>query len=277
VELKASALARRVKAQSSWWRAAEMAILHPRKAWDFFRRSGSRQWIDALFATNEEHNDYANELEQSRLLEELLGNLRVRFSQIQGNTSRGNAYTSGAMLSAHLTHLYAIIRKLRPTTVVETGVCNGLSSAIVLAALTRNVSGHLYSIDLPEYANSRQNDARFWIGKGGAVVPENEQSGWLVPPRLREHWTLSLGKSSELLPALLATVGDLDLFIHDSEHSFQNQLFEFRTAFNRLRNGGIIFASDINWSRAFDVFSKEVSDQSRRFFVDYSLGLVVRN
>ena len=254
-----------------------MAILHPRKAWDFFRRSGSREWIEALFATNEQYADYANELEQSRLFDELLGNLRVRFSQVHGNTSRGAGYTSGAMLSAHVTHLYAIIRKLRPTTVVETGVCNGLSSAIVLAALMRNASGHLYSIDLPEYANSRENDAQFWIGKGGAVVPENEQSGWLVPLKLRQRWTLSLGRSSDLLPGLLATVGDVDLFIHDSEHSFQNQLFEFRTAFNHLRNGGIIFASDINWSRAFDVFAKKVSDQSRRFFVDYSLGLVVRN
>ena len=253
-----------------------MAIFHPRKAWNVIRRTGSREWIDALFSTNEQYHDYANELEQSRLLEKLLGKIRVRFSQVHGKTSRGAAYTSGAMLSAHVTHLYAIIRKLRPTTVVETGVCNGLSSAIVLAALMRNASGHLYSIDLPEYADLRENDAQFWIGKGGAVVPGNEQSGWLVPLKLRERWTLSLGKSSELLPELLGTVGDVDLFIHDSEHSFQNQLSEFRNAFNRLRSGGIIFASDINWSRAFDVFAKEVSGQSRRFFVDYSLGLVVR-
>jgi len=146
-----------------------------------------------------------------------------------------------------------------------------------LAALASNRTGHLYSIDLPEFTDATENGEQFWSGKGGAVVPRDERCGWLVPERLCERWTLCLGKSAEILPRLLQEVQTIDLFVHDSEHSFQNQLFEFRAAFTHLSANGILFASDINWSRAFDVFTKEARADSRRFFVDYSLGLVVRN
>src|SRR5579863_584889 len=44
---------------------------------------------------------------------------------------------------------YAVVRALRPRAVTETGVCYGVTSAYLLAALRANNEGHLYSIDLP--------------------------------------------------------------------------------------------------------------------------------
>src|SRR3989442_15033235 len=103
--------------------------------------------MEALFPNPDEYASYATELADSHLLADLASLLGAKFSEIDGTTVRGNRYTPGAMLSAHATHLYAIIRQLKLRTVVETGVCNGLSSAIVLAALAKNDAGHLYSID----------------------------------------------------------------------------------------------------------------------------------
>src|SRR6266403_4839363 len=45
--------------------------------------------------------------------------------------------------------LYVICRALEPEVVIETGVASGLSSAYILKALSDNVRGRLYSVDLP--------------------------------------------------------------------------------------------------------------------------------
>jgi predicted O-methyltransferase YrrM len=173
-------------------------------------------------------------------------------------------------------NIYALIRKRAPTTVVETGVCNGFSTAIFLAALKQNGIGHLYSIDYPEFAGASGSGVDFWEGKGGAVVPGDEQSGWLVPEELRSRWTLIIGKSQAKLPPLLADLHDIDLFVHDSEHSLENQLFEFGLAFEHLRTGGLLLASDITWSNAFDLFWRSIRHRAERRFIDDSLALVAK-
>jgi hypothetical protein len=240
------------------------------------RRSGSRAWIDALFGNAAEYQRYISELAESDILNQLQSALTARFSTIAGKTIRGNTYTPGTMLGRQVGILYALIRSRRPEKIVETGVCNGFSSAVILSALARNGIGHLHSIDLPEMAGAAGSNQEFWEGKGGAVIPEDEQSGWLVPPHLRDRWTVRLGKSSEMLPPILDELGTIDLFIHDSEHSYENQLFEFQSGFAHLSGRGVLFASDINWSNAFDVFAKEMSDEARPSYVDYSLGIMMR-
>jgi len=56
---------------------------------------------------------------------------------------------------------------------VETGVCNGVSTAFLLLALERNGDGELYSIDLPEIAGEEYEQGTFWDGKGGALVADD--------------------------------------------------------------------------------------------------------
>jgi len=82
--------------------------------------------MKALFLNPDEYAKFATELSDSHLLEDLASRLRIKFSEIDGVTVRGNRYTPGAMLSVHATHLYAITRKLQPCIIVETGICNGL-------------------------------------------------------------------------------------------------------------------------------------------------------
>jgi hypothetical protein len=121
---------------------------------------------------------------------------------------------------------YVLVRLLRPDVVVETGVCEGNSSRFILLALNLNEHGVLHSIDLPNA------DLDLGEGKGRQthVRPEGKKAGWMVPDELRKRWTLHLGDAKELLPKVLAELGSIDIFIHDSLHSYDHMLFEFRTA-----------------------------------------------
>ena len=137
------------------------------------------------------------------------------------------------------TVLYTLCRKLRPDSVVETGVASGVSSAHILCALEKNGHGALYSIDLP------------W---GGTT-----QSGWIIPNYLRHRWQLILGRSSEKLSPLLAKLGTINIFLHDSEHSYQNMLWEFQTAWVYLKTGGILLSHNVDVNDAFSDFCEGVS------------------
>jgi predicted O-methyltransferase YrrM len=137
--------------------------------------------------------------------------------------------------------LYVVVRAAKPKVVVETGVASGISSAHILLALAANRAGTLHSIDLP---NVQQ----------GSVLPQGRTSGWIVPDSLRYRWMLHVGHSWELLPDLLKTLDQIDLFLHDSDHSYESMSFEFEQAFPRLRPGGLIMGDDTHLHSAWDDF-----------------------
>lgn len=106
---------------------------------------------------------------------------------------------------------YAVIRAAKPDCVLETGVANDVSSAYLLLAMERNEKGALYSIDV--------ND--------GSFLPGGKQVGRVVLAWLRGRWTLRLGDARELLPRMLAELKSLDVFIHDSLHTYDHMKFEY--------------------------------------------------
>jgi len=133
--------------------------------------------------------------------------------------------------------IWCLVAHVRPVKVVETGVAHGLTSRVILEGLARNSSGHLWSIDLPAVDS--------------ALHPE---IGIAIPAELRSRWTYVPGTSRERLPHLLAELGNIDVFIHDSLHTGRNQLFELRSAWAALRPGGVAVVDDIDHSLAFRVF-----------------------
>src|SRR5712692_7024184 len=174
-------------------------------------------------------------------------------------TTRGHRYNTGRATGrdgyGEGLRLYAVLRKLRPRVAVETGVCNGVSTAFLLLALAGNGAGELHSIDLPEIAGEGYGPGTFWDGKGGAVIPSGQEPGWMVPAGLRDRWQLVLGRSEEELPPLLARLGTIDFFMHDSEHSEACMRFEFETAWAALREGGVLAADDVTANDAFATFA----------------------
>jgi predicted O-methyltransferase YrrM len=147
---------------------------------------------------------------------------------------------------------------------VETGVCNGVSTAMILEALDRNGSGRLWSIDYPEYSDGSVDD--FSATKLGAVVPSGKQPGWVIPEHLRERWELIIGKSQDELPPLLDRLQTIDFFMHDSEHSYECMTFEMESAADDLRSGGLLVVDDSRWNNAFEQFVE------RRRLPRYNLG-----
>lgn len=138
---------------------------------------------------------------------------------------------------------WCLARHLRPANVVETGVARGLSSRVVLEALERNGTGRLWSIDLPPM-----------------LKPELQgQIGTAVVSRLHHRWSYIKGSSRRRLPALLARLGKIDLFIHDSRHSESNVRFELGQAWAALRPGGALIVDDIDLNRGLDSFTRAVS------------------
>lgn len=252
-----------------------MAWHEPRRAWNYLRRSYSTRWVKDVFDDSSEYKELSAELDTSGLLDTMDRQLKETFSELEGSTARGQGYVHGALPRRHAYCLYGLIRKLAPTKIVETGVCNGYSTAVILAACAKNGKGHLYSIDYPEFTGTRSAEQVFWEGKGGAVVPEDRAPGWLIPKSFRERWTLKLGMSRELLLPLLEELGSIDIFIHDSEHSFENQMFEMVSAWEFLGPNGFLVCSDINWSDAFDAFwTRKRNTNATRRFIDYGLGFI---
>lgn len=129
---------------------------------------------------------------------------------------------------------YATTRALKPRLVLETGVCYGVTSAYILKALDTNQVGNLHSVDLPP------------LGKDG-----DKHVGRLIPTGLRARWTLHRGVSSRVLSPLLARLGSIDLFIHDSLHTYRNMRREFETVWPHLRPGGVLISDDVEGNAAF--------------------------
>jgi predicted O-methyltransferase YrrM len=139
---------------------------------------------------------------------------------------------NGDLVLGHLCYLLARIR--RPQVIVETGVCYGVTSAFLLKAIQMNGSGMLHSIDLPP------------LGKAA-----DDFVGRLVVPELRPNWKLHRGRSQDLLPGIVREKGPVDLFVHDSLHTYRNMRREFEIVTPNLAAGGVLIADDIEGNGAF--------------------------
>ena len=152
--------------------------------------------------------------------------------------------TEGYNLSEYHRALYTMVRILKPEIVIETGVFEGHSSLSILSALKENNKGFLYSIDLPS-----------------PDLPSGKVPGWMVPEHLRKRWDLRAGKSSDLLPTLLDEVKEVDIFLHDSEHSYENMYWEYKTAWTHIKTRGLLLSHDVSQNAAFRDFAKHVSEE----------------
>lgn len=129
----------------------------------------------------------------------------------------------------------------RPEVVIETGVAHGVTSRIVLEALRQNERGHLWSIDLPHPFDRRLH----------------AQTGAAVTDACRARWSYLEGSSRQRLPPLLAKVGHVETFIHDSLHTARNTAFEMNQAASAMPPGGVILVDDISDHKGFTIFARQ--------------------
>lgn len=111
--------------------------------------------------------------------------------------------------------LYDLVLREKPTVMVETGYANGLSAMHILAAMDLNECGTLYSVE--SFTNQD-----------------------VFHPRL----IFKRGLSRDVLPTI---PGPWCCFLHDSDHGYVNQTFEFSIAWRNLKPGGVMIADDPEW------------------------------
>jgi len=213
----------------------------------------AREFVEGFLGGEAVLEGYRTEVEEARLVEQL----QAGYEEYWGIVDPSTRYNTGRLGYEEGVRLYALVRKLRPCVAVETGVCNGFSTAFVLLALQRNDTGELHSIDLPEVVGADYEPGTFWEGKQGAAIPPGKEPGWMIPAELQERWHLTVGRSQEELPPLLERLGTIDLFVHDSEHSYECMDFEFRAAWPALREGGALVADNWNWNHAFAELARD--------------------
>lgn len=132
--------------------------------------------------------------------------------------------------------VWCAIRHMRPKRVLETGVARGVTSALILGAMSKpgSVGGHLWSIDLPP------------------VMPGwHAQSKALVDDSLCSSWTYIRGSSRRVMRDTCAEMQTIDVFIHDSLHTRMTMNYEFNLAWTTMHSGSLLISDDVEGNAAF--------------------------
>lgn len=142
--------------------------------------------------------------------------------------------------------LYILVRLYRPTLCLETGVFYGGTTSFILNALRRNNHGALISIDLPRAGND-DSPKHHQVGDS-EDIPAGLDIGFIIHPAQKERWTLVRGSSLAEIPRIHETI---DMYNHDSDHSFNFVKKEMELVLPKLSPGAVIMADDLDWSNGF--------------------------
>lgn len=117
---------------------------------------------------------------------------------------------------------YALVRILKPQVVVETGTDKGLGTILIAHALKMNGSGVVYSLDKDPFSGSLI-DKKYWSN-------------------------INLFKGDSLQN--LSNISNVDMFIHDSDHSETHELAEYQAVENNLSPKNIILSDNSEYTSA---------------------------
>tara|TARA_B100000214_G_C23968436_1_gene628891 strand:+ start:370 stop:1164 length:795 start_codon:yes stop_codon:yes gene_type:complete len=124
--------------------------------------------------------------------------------------------------------IYFLIRKLKPQSVIETGVWLGLSSQYILSAGIKNHNNFkLDSIDLP----------RFNLTNSKNLI------GLFVSKSNKNNWTLHIGTDRQKLKKLLKT-NSSEVFLFDSDKTHRGKMYLYNTV-KRYRDNYIMIFDDV--------------------------------
>src|ERR1700737_1021484 len=126
--------------------------------------------------------------------------------------------------------LYSLVRLLRPTNILETGVANGQSPFVCLQALARNGRGRLISVDVHDDV--------------GGLLTHEERTGW-------DLRIINRRRIRSVFRELVSELPQLDLYLHDSEHTYSWQTFEYSLVTSKLGADGIFMSDDVDGTYAY--------------------------
>ncbi len=117
---------------------------------------------------------------------------------------------------------YSLVRAIQPAHVVETGTHLGLGSCVIAAALLRNGHGRLTTIDI------------------------DPEAGYLITDPWASVIDRRTGNSIEMLKELR----DVDIFLHDSLHTYDYETSELLAVEPNLRTDAIVLSDHAHESSA---------------------------
>ena len=171
-----------------------------------------------------------------------------RFIEIQSNKkypSTENPYPVNFGLDTMICRfLFSICVKNKPEIVIETGVANGFSSSYFLLAMNQNQKGKLISID---------DIVRPWQTK--------EKIGRAIPDQLKYRHTLIVGDSKIELKKLVKNLDEIDIMMHDSSHTYQHMMNEFKIVWPHIKKNGLLLSDDVSQNDAFLDFADMINHE----------------
>lgn len=176
--------------------------------------------------------------------------------EYKGNTRLNGWDSLGAMGVSDCTTLHTLMRAFNPRLCVETGAAAGISATVILRDLARRGEGRLYSIDVDS--------------------PRVQHYGELIPAELRGRWELRLQKDEPVLPELLRQLRTIDLFLHDSRHTYRHMRWEYEQAWPHLSAGGCLASHDVITTTAFDDFRRGHTREIASSGVVGNLGFIIK-
>jgi predicted O-methyltransferase YrrM len=199
-------------------RGSARYLLHSRELTNFTYELRNEAELATLVAgaLGARPNEAAGYLDELRADSELIESLN---SALRSNRRRDDVALLGKRRA-----LYAMVRTARPKVVVEAGINDGLSTAVLLRALQRNeaqgYAGKLLSFDI------------------------DPASGWLVGEQLRRgRYQQHIGDIVELLPVALRDL-EVDMFVHDTLKAPEHERFELELAAEHGAERLILYTDD---------------------------------
>jgi predicted O-methyltransferase YrrM len=205
-------------------------------------RSTARELVSDVAGTEDDRLD---EIEAE--YDELRVRIDERMKQVQA------AYPSYFPVEKQTSLLlYALTRIVQPERIVETGVADGLSTFVFLAALAKNGKGELHSIDVADNV------------------------GGLVDDRDRWHLHVCGVERVERTLAKLVREAPVDMFFHDADHRFLPQFCEYETFAQAAPRGALLVSDDVELSYAFITFCKRRGLRPAYLFDSRKVAAIVR-
>lgn len=185
-------------------------------------------------------SDYASELANDKLMAEQFKIMSSKYGILKYSNFQDKVAKSPGNVAIY----YALIRELQPNIILETGTATGSMTSYILAALNRNGSGSLLSIDIPAVKGELTMD----------ISVRNDEVGYWIPDEYKKRWTYIEGDAKLHLPKVMAEQS-VNFFIHDSLHTRTHMFFEYMVARALMAPGAIIASDDVLWNNSFDDFS----------------------
>jgi len=197
---------------------------------------------------------YKELLDDSQFLGELNEQLRTAREFYREAICRHEILESVDWMSIQRIILYILVRLYHPDICLETGVFYGGNTSFILNALRKNDYGALISIDLP--GNEIDNSLRHHLVGNTEDVPDGLGTGFMVHNALKSRWVFIKGDSLTEIPKIDRKI---DLYVHDSDHSFKFVMHEMSLMWDKMNSKGVILADDVDWSNGFYTFCSRKS------------------